>query len=130
MFERKIVHFSVVVPELTCIYLHEHGYDVLAFLRDCLPDFLTQTVHFLSPPMQYAYLGAVLVSIAPNMRIIISIGSVELVPGGEMSSLIRSDLWDYIMLALRRDLRERNIDVNVPLLNLIQVSEEPEFLQS
>lgn len=36
MFERKMVSFSVVVPELTCLYLHEHDYDVLAFLREAL----------------------------------------------------------------------------------------------
>ncbi|QBK96803.1 20 kDa protein [Human adenovirus 1] len=36
----------------------------------------------------------------------------------------------FPVLALRRDLRDRGIFVNVPLLNLIQVCEEPEFLQS
>lgn len=38
MFERKMVSFSVVVPELTCLYLHEHDYDVLSLFcaRLCL----------------------------------------------------------------------------------------------
>ncbi len=130
MFERKIVCYSVLVPELTCNYLHEHDYDVLAFLREALPDFLTSTLHFISPPMQHAYIGATLVSIAPSMRVIISIGSLDLVPGGDLASLVRSDLSDYVQLALRRDLRDREIFVNIPVLNLIQVSEEPEFLQS
>lgn len=47
MFERKMVSFSVVVPELTCLYLHEHDYDVLSFLREALPDFLSSTLHFI-----------------------------------------------------------------------------------
>ncbi|WEG80605.1 28.6 kDa protein [Human adenovirus 1] len=130
MFERKMVSFSVVVPELTCLYLHEHDYDVLAFLREALPDFLSSTLHFISPPMQQAYIGATLVSIAPSMRVIISVGSFVMVPGGEVAALVRADLHDYVQLALRRDLRDRGIFVNVPLLNLIQVCEEPEFLQS
>ncbi|WEG80636.1 control protein E4orf2 [Human adenovirus 108] len=130
MFERKMVSFSVVVPELTCLYLHEHDYDVLAFLREALPDFLSSTLHFISPPMQQAYIGATLVSIAPSMRVIISVGSFVMVPGGEVAALVRADLHDYVQLALRRDLRDRGIFVNVTLLNLIQVCEEPEFLQS
>ncbi|WOR02112.1 27 kDa protein [Human adenovirus 1] len=95
-----------------------------------LPDFLSSTLHFISPPMQQAYIGATLVSIAPSMRVIISVGSFVMVPGGEVAALVRADLHDYVQLALRRDLRDRGIFVNVPLLNLIQVCEEPEFLQS
>ncbi len=129
MFQRPLVHYSVLFPECLRNYLHDLNFEVVAFLKDVLPEFWLLVMHYLTPPMRDVYVGATLTNMGPFVQVVCSVGTPELVPGGELSLLLASDLHDFIQLALRCQLRDQGVEPNVNLLNLLQVFEDPDFFQ-
>ncbi|AIK20579.1 E4 ORF2 [Simian adenovirus ch1] len=129
MFQRPLVHYSVLFPESLRNYLHGLNFEVVAFLKEVLPEFWLLVMHYLTPPMRDVYVGATLTNMGSFVQVVCSVGTSELTPGGELSLLLASDLYECIQLALRCQLRDQGVEPNLNLLNLLQVFEDPDFFQ-
>lgn len=125
MFERRPVFYSIVVPQSLLEYLHGCDVELYSFVVRVLPEFWRFQLLCLTPPFEHAYFGGSLVSLAPVFQVTCCVLAPELVPGGELASLLAFDLREVLLTALIVELRDRRAVPNLRLLHLLQVSQEP-----
>ncbi|APG53822.1 E4 ORF2 [simian adenovirus 55] len=128
MFERRPVWFSVTVPQQLLRYLHDLNVDVLGFLREEADCFFHSLCDYCTGPCAFAYIGGHLVSICPTLRVVFCIATPELEANDVMTAEACSDFSSHLQCMLRHRLRHAGIDPNLQLLNMLQVSQEQEFL--
>lgn len=86
-------------------------------------------LHCLTPPFNSCYSGALLVSLSPSLRVICCVAASDLPPNGELTALACADLWNYLQLTLRMEVRDRGVIPDPDMLNLLQVSQETDISQ-
>nr|WNA17612.1 E4-2 [Simian adenovirus GZ3-12] len=128
MFERRPVWFSVTVPQTLLCYLHELNFDLQSFLKHELQSFFRWFCDYCTGPTAFAHVGAHVVSICPTFRVIVAVGTPELESGDELAANCCSDLLEHLQCMLRMKLRDAGIEPNLAVLNLLQVSQEEDFL--
>ena len=130
MYLSRPIFFNVIVPEQLLHYLHELNIEVLDFLKQQLNDFWLDILHCVTPLHQWCYSGAVLLSLAPSMQLLCCVATPDLFPSGELTALVGTDLFNFLQMTLRMEIRDRGLQPDLDLLNLLQVSQEPDILQS
>ncbi|AUG71636.1 E4orf2 [Rhesus adenovirus 55] len=130
MYLSRPIFFVVHIPAQLLQYLHGLNIEVLDFLKEQLSDFWLHILHCVTPIHQFCYSGAVLVSLAPSLELLCCVATPDLVPSAELTDLVGADLFNYLQMTLRMEIRDRGEQPDLGLLNLLQVSQEPDILQS
>ncbi|ALE30453.1 ORF2 [Simian adenovirus 19] len=130
MYQRQPVFVCVTVPAALRQYLHDLDIEVLDFLKRQLSDFWLHLLHCLTPPFQFCYNGAVLLSLAPSIQLLCCVATPEMTPDGELTALVCADLLNFLQLTLRVEIRDRGVHPDPDMLNLLQVSQELDILQA
>ncbi|WGH00143.1 E4 ORF2 [Human mastadenovirus G] len=130
MYLSRPIFFNVTVPAQLLQYLHGLNIEVLDYLKQQLNDFWLHILHCVTPLHQFCYSGAVLLSLAPSIQLLCCIASPDLLPNAELTDLVGTDLFNFLQMAFRMEIRDRGQQPDLDLLNLLQVSQEPDILQS
>lgn len=130
MYLSRPIFFVVNIPPHLLQYLHGLNIEVLEFLKEQLNDFWLHILHLCTPLYQYCYSGAILQSLAPSLQLLCCVATPDLLPNAELTTLVGTDLFNFLQMALRMEIRDRGAQPDLDMLNLLQVFQEPDILQS
>nr|WUR07985.1 E4orf2 [Rhesus adenovirus 68]WUR08008.1 E4orf2 [Rhesus adenovirus 69] len=130
MYLSRPIFFNVEIPAHLLQYLHGLNIEVLEYLKEQLNDFWVHILLCVTEPHQFCYSGAFLLSLAPSLQLVCCVSAPDLLPNAELTALVATDLFNFLQMAFRMEIRDRGAQPDFDLLNLLQVFLEPDILQS